>query len=236
MGKFDNHLFRPSMLGDLMSNSQGKKDTKSLEELGETAKGKLLEIFIEKVYGRRKDVTNKYMEKGTMQEEESMTLYSRVTSKLYFKNKETFKNDFFIGTPDIITDEIILDLKTSWDIHTFFSTILKPVNKNYLCQLNAYMDLVGRDSAKLVYTLVNTPEGLIEDEKKKARWRLGVIDEETDPAYMEAIAEIEKNSRFDDIPMSKRYIEFSIERDQSLIDSMKERVKIWREFLNMLPE
>lgn len=233
---FDNHLFRPSMLGDLMSNAQGKKDTKSLSELGETAKGKLLEIFIEKVYGRTKDVTNKYMEKGTMQEEESMTLYSRVTGEIFFKNKETLRNEYFVGTPDIIHADYILDLKTSWDIHTFFKTKLNPINKNYICQLNAYMDLTNKDSAKLVYTLVNTPENLIEDEKKKARWRLSVIDEDNDPAYIAAVHEIEKNSRFDDIPMEKRYITFELQRDQELIDSMKARVQIWREILNMLPK
>jgi len=83
------------------------------------------------------------------------------------------------------------------------------------------MDLTGKDSAKLVYVLVNTPEKLIEDAKKKAYWRLGVIDTETDLAFLDACKEIEMNSIFDDIPREKRYIEFEIARDQEAIDSVK---------------
>lgn len=233
---FSNHLFRPSMLGDLMANSQGKKDTTCIEELGETAKKALLHIWIDKKYDRVKDKTNKYMEKGTLQEEEAMTLYSLVTGELYFKNKETKSNDFFVGTPDIIHSEFIIDLKTSWDIFTFHETMIKSIDKGYILQLNAYMDLVGLDKAKLVYTLVNTPEKLIDDEKKKAMWRLGVIDIDSDPVYLDAVKDIEKNCIFDDIPKEKRYIEFEIKRDQILIDGVKKRIPIWREFLNLLPK
>jgi hypothetical protein len=233
---YDNHLFHPSSLGDLMSNGQGKKDTKSIEELGETAKSKLLDIWIHRTYGRTKNITNQYMEKGVMCEEDSMDLYAVVKKQMFVKNQETFKNDFLVGTPDIITDTEVIDLKTSFDIHTFYGTMIKSVNKTYFYQLQAYMDLTGKDSAKLVYVLVNTPEKLIEDAKKKAYWRLGVIDTDNDPAYLEACKEIETNSIFDDIPREKRYIEFEIARDQDAIDSVKKRVPIWREFLNMLPQ
>jgi len=233
---YDNHLFHPSSLGDLMSNQPGKKDTKSLEELGETAKAKLLDIWIHKTYGRTKNITNQYMEKGVMCEEDSMDLYAIVKKQMFVKNVETFRNDYLVGTPDIITDTEVIDLKTSFDIHTFYGTMIKSVNKTYFYQLQAYMDLTGKDSAKLVYVLVNTPEKLIEDAKKKAYWRLGVIDMETDLAYLDACKEIEMNSIFDDIPREKRYIEFEIARDQEAIDSVKNRVPIWREFLNMLPK
>jgi hypothetical protein len=226
--------FRPSSLGNLMANQQGKKDTKSIEELGETAKAELLELWINKKYGRYKNVTNQYMEKGTLVEEDSLDLYSLVTKTLYVKNKNTYENEFFKGTPDIVTDDCIIDIKSSWDIFTFYGNLVKPINKTYIYQLNAYMDLTGLKKAKLVYTLVNTPYHLLEDLKKKLRWKLGVIDEDSNPEYLKGVAEIEKNCIFDDIDIGKRYIEFEFDYDAELMEGVKKRVPIWREFINLL--
>jgi len=113
---FSEHKFHPSSLGKLMTPAKAKDDL-----LGETCKEALLEIWIEETYGRRKDITNKYMEKGTLQEEDSITLYSLVTKTFYKKNTDQVSNDFLIGTPDlykgetIMTAEEIKDIKTSWD-------------------------------------------------------------------------------------------------------------------------
>jgi len=162
---FDNYKFHPSSLGKIMTGSRDKDDP-----LGETCKTHLLECFISEVYHRRKDITTKYMEKGILQEEESITLYSLVTGKFHKKNKETIENDFLIGTPDLFDGESIrnashvIDIKTSWDIFTFYEVMLKPINKTYYWQLQAYMDLSGASKARLAYCLVNTPFTLIEDE------------------------------------------------------------------------
>lgn len=229
---FDDYLFHPSSIGELMTNQRGKKDTKKIEELGETAKKALLSIWIEQVYGRTKDFSSKYTEKGNTVEEDALTIYSLVKGQLFIKNKTTFKNEYFIGTPD----HRKFDIKCPWDIHNFFGVITEPIEKNYVYQLNAYMDLTGEDKMDLVYVLCNTPEKLIEDEKKKLAWKMATIDPSKDEAFQMAAAAVEKNCIFDDIPNEKRYIEFEIVRDQSLIDSVKKRVPIWREFLNMLPQ
>jgi len=225
---FDNYLFHPSSLGLIMTDSRTK------EPLGETAKSHLMECYVGKKYGRKKDITNKFIEKGLLAEEDSLDLYTIVKDKLFVKNEETFKNDFFIGTPDLIDGECIIDIKTSWDIFTFFSVMSKPVNKMYFWQLQAYMDLTGAKSAKLVYCLVNTPFKLVEDQKKKLMWTMGVIDPETDEAYLAACEEVDKNSNYDDIPNEDKYIEFSFDRDQDVIDKAHERVLICREFLTKL--
>lgn len=226
---FDNYKFHPSSLGLIMTDAKAKG-----ELLGETAKGHLAECFVSGKYGRKKDITNKFIEKGLLAEEDSMDLYTLVKDKLFVKNIETIENDFFIGTPDIITDTEIIDLKTSWDIFTFHSVMVKPINKMYHWQLQAYMDLTGKDEAKLVYCLVNTPFKLVEDEKRKLMYTMAVIDPDADEAYLEACKNVDLNSNFDDIPLENRYIEFSFERDQKAIDLAHERVKICREFLNEL--
>jgi hypothetical protein len=233
---FSDYKFHPSSLGLIMTESRTK------EELGETAKAHLMECYVSRKYGRRKDVTNAYIEKGLMAEEDSMDLYTLVKDQLFVKNKETIENDYFIGTPDILVldkppfEKVleVIDLKTSWDIFTFFSVMHKPMNKNYYWQLQAYMDLTGAQKAKLVYCLVNTPFKLIEDQKKKLMWTMGVIDPDTDEAYQKACEMVDKNSIYDDIPMEERYIEFEIDRDQEAIDKAHARVEFCRNFLNQL--
>jgi hypothetical protein len=229
---FDNYLFHPSQMGRLMTDSRTK------EQWGETAKEYLLECYVSHKYHRTKDFTNKYLEKGTLAEEDSIDLYSLVNKKFYAKNMDIIKNDFFIGTPDLYEGEgiyeakVIIDLKTSWDIFTFFSSGFKKLNKNYIYQLQAYMDMTGASKAKLAYCLVNTPQHLIEDEKKKAFWRLGVIDSENDDRFQKACEVIEANGKYDDIPMEERIIEYSFERNQELIDLMHERIIEARKYLN----
>lgn len=237
MESFDKYLFHPSQMGKLMTEGRSKSDY-----WGETAKAYLLECWINKTYGRFKDFTNKYMEKGTLAEEDSIDLYSIVKKKFYAKNKDLIMNEYFIGTPDlfegdsIYKSDIIVDLKTSWDIFTFYTVFVKPLNKDYLYQLQAYMDMTGAKQARLAYCLVNTPIHLIEDEKKKTFWRMGVIDAENDQAYIQACDQIEKNGNYDEIPMSDRIIEFVIDRDQEIIDKMHDRVIEGRKFLNELHE
>lgn len=234
MGKFDDYKFHPSSLGLIMTNA------KSGEGLGETCKGHLLECWIEETYGRTKDVTNKYMEKGTLVEEDSITLYSLATKTFYKKNKETIQNDFLIGTPDLFTGpeirkaETVRDIKSSWDIFTFHAVIGKPLNKNYDWQLQGYSDLTGADDLGLVYCLVDTPLHLIDDAKRKLQWNMGVIDPDINPEYLRLCEQIEKNMTFGDIPKEKRYIEFKLKREDKKIKDAREKMQACRQFLNEL--
>lgn len=234
---FDDYLFHPSSTGLILTDSRTK------DPLGETCKGHLLECWIEKKYDRKKDITNKYLEKGIQQEEESITLYSRVTSRFHKKNTDQISNDYFVGTPDLYEGKSIkeatqvIDIKTSWDIFTFYNVLHKPFNKMYFWQLQAYMDLTGAKTAKLVYCLVNTPDNLINDAKRKLQWTMGIIDpsaQSLNSEYHKQALQIEKNMIFDDIPMEDRYIEFNIDRDDEAIDQAHKRIKECRNFLNAL--
>lgn len=227
MANFDNYLFHCSSIGKIMTNPR------SGPGLSETCKEHLLSIWIEQTWGRRKDFQNKYIEKGNMVEEDSLTLYSRATKTFYKKNQETFKNEFLIGTPDIIHNGSIKDIKSSWSIHTFYDNFHEGINKGYDYQINGYMAIVPDiTEGALVYCLVNTPHVLIEQEKSKLRYKLGVIDADISPEYLEACEQIDKNSIFDDIPIDKRYIEFEIsKRDMQPVYT---RVKECRNFLNSL--
>lgn len=230
---FSDYKFHPSSLGLIMTESRTK------EALGETCKSHLMECYVSKKYDRYKDVTNKYIEKGLLAEEDSIDLYSVVKGAYFEKNKEVVENDYFIGTPDLFVGtsirdaQIIIDLKTNWNIFTFFEVMSKSMDKKYFWQLQAYMDLTGAKLAKLVYCLVDTPLKLIDDEKSKLKWTMGVIDPEHDENYLKACERVEKNGTYSlDIPAEDRYIEFTVPRDQERIDQAHERVKECREFLN----
>lgn len=239
---FNEYLFHPSSLGLLMTNAQGKKDTKTVDELGETARQHLLECWISEKYKREKDITNKYTEKGIVQEEESITLYSRVTKRFHKKNTEQISNDYFVGLPDLFEGESILkaeeviDIKTSWDIFTFFSVLSKPINPRYEWQLQAYNDLTGAKLARLVYCLVDTPDNLIQDAKRKLQWAMNLIDPDANPDYVKKSLQIDRNMTFGDIPIEDKYIEFVFPRNQEKIEQAHARVLIGREFLNRLED
>lgn len=227
MPDFSNYKFHCSSLGALMT------DPRSGTGLSETCKDELLKIWIGKKYGRVKPDTNKYIEKGLAQEEEGISLYSRVTGTFFKKNIEYFENDFIIGTPDIIHSNIVRDIKCAWDLFTFFSVFKKPMNKGYHLQINGYRDLIpGCVGGKLVYTLVNTPLELLEKEKSSLRFKMGLIDPEANGVYNMAVDEIEKNGTFDDIPIEERWIEFEVPKMD--MSEVYERVPIWRDFLTKL--
>lgn len=227
-------LFRCSSLGYIMTEPRSKKDG----SLGDTCLGHLADKYISVMYGRETDIQNKYIEKGLAVEEDSITLFSRVKKEFFRKNEELVSNEYICGTPDLFTGDsimkaqTIIDIKSSWDIFTFYRAKLKEQNKMYWWQLQGYMALTGAKSARLVYCLVNTPEGIIYDEKNKLKWKMGVINPETDTNYQEACDAIDKLSRYDDIPMADRMHEVVITRDDEAIEKLYQRVKDCREYMN----
>ena len=228
----DTYKFRCSSLGKLMTNARSKSET-----LSETTKSHLLECWIEYQYGRKKEIDSKYLEKGKAQEAESMTLYSLVKRQFFKKNNERLTNPWITGEPDlfigkdIVEAEKIIDLKTSWSLHTFMDAKFSPIEKDYMYQLQGYMALTGAKEAALVYCLVDTPDELIADEKRRLAYKMGVIDEQHNPEYIAACREIDKNSYFGDIPQIDRVFERDIKRDDKIIESIYSRVDECRKWI-----
>jgi len=203
-------------------------------ELSETCKTYLTEVYIGLKYGRTKEITSKYFEKGIICEEDSITLLSRVTKTMYLKNEENLKNDFISGTPDIFkgetiaTSEYVPDIKTSWDIFTFFDHKIKGLSKDNYWQIQGYLWLTGAKNGSINHCLVNTPDGLIENEKKSFLYKNpGLSPDQLDAAF----AEIDRNSKYDDIPIQERVHIFEIERNESDIDRLKIRIGECRKYL-----
>lgn len=224
---FDKQLFRCSALGRLMTNDRSGK------KMGETAKSYLQELYMEVKFGIRKDVLSKFISKGLMVEESAIALLSKVHGDFYTKNDEWFSNQYISGTPDIIQDGIIRDIKSSWDANTFpmFETELP--NKHYFYQMQGYMWLTDCEIAYVDYVLIDTPDQLIEDEKRRTAWKMGLLDD-VSPEYLEACEQIDKTHRFSQIPDELRVKSFEIKRDEDVIESMKSRILEAREYLKSL--
>jgi hypothetical protein len=223
----DNIKFRCSSLGALMTESRSKSAV-----LSETCKSELIKVFINEKYGRTKSIQNKYLEKGISQEEESITLYSKFKKNYFVNNKARMSNEFITGEWDILKNDIVTDIKTSWDIFSFFKAKNEPLNKDYYFQLHGYMSLTGAKSSTLAYCLVNTPLNLIEQEKKSLWFKLNCPDHEA-IEYLKGCEEIERLSIYEDIPVNERVFEIEIERNEETIEAINKRVLECREWMNL---
>lgn len=226
---FSQTLFRASSIGNLMTEPKSKAD-KDAGNLSETAITHLIDIYVSEKYGRKTDVTNKYVEKGLQVEEDAITLYSRVKKQFFKKNEEHLSNGYVKGTPDLFIGETIqtantiIDIKSSWDIFTFFRVKVKKINPLYYWQLQTYMALTGAKNAILAYCLVNTPDVFINDEKRRLFYKMNVATEENE-LFQEACEDLEKGMIYDDIPMHERVIQFEIERNEADIQRLYDKVK-----------
>lgn len=197
-----NFKIRSSAAGKLMTSARSKS-----ELLSETTKTYAKEWLTEQIYGFRKEIKSKYIYKGLVMEDEAIDkAIEWLDLPFAIKNEQHFENDFIKGTPDLIVDGVVYDIKCSWDAYTFPIFENDIPNKDYFYQLQCYMHLTGCTKAVLTYVLLNTPE--------------------------EVVYETPQN--YDDLDKKYRIKTFEIDYDQSVIDTLIERVKLTRKFLETL--
>jgi hypothetical protein len=216
---------RASQIGKIMATPR-----KAGEVLSETAKTYVHDLVLEEKYGIKKEFSSRYTDKGNEVEEIGIALVNEVLNyKFIYKNYEFFENDWVKGTPDVNTDEVLLDVKCSWDATTFPWFETEVPNKDYFFQLQGYMWLTGKQESILAYCLINTPFQMVEDEIRRAHWKFNLIEENT-----ELRKEVESKHVFDHIPEHKRVKYWFIRRDEAVIEKIKERVELCREYYNLL--
>lgn len=150
-----------------------KKNAKP--KLTDGAKTFLEKLVWEEITGKREEIKSKYLDKGIMAEEKSITLYSKVTDNIFFKNTERRENEYFTGEVDNAKDKV-RDIKTSWSFSTFPIREKQIPNKMYEWQLDVYMDLWETTQSELIYCLVDTPFKLIDDELRRMDWSHDIMD------------------------------------------------------------
>jgi predicted phage-related endonuclease len=212
---------RCSQIGKIMTMPRSKK-----EELSKTTIGYLQELIKEKLYGRRKEVHSKYMEKGIKCEDASIELYQKYTGDiLLIKNEKQYDNDYLTGTPDVVLPDCVYEFKSSWDCFSFPLFDEEPP-KDYYWQIQGYLALTGRLKAKLIFALINTPEEIVEKEIYYAH---------NGRDYDEKLAEeIKRKHNFDELPYELRIKEYEIARDDAAIDSIYSQVEKCRKYVESL--
>jgi hypothetical protein len=197
--KFNSHK-----LGKLMTSSRSKG-----EVLSQTAKSYIIQKAKEDFFDYKSEINSKYLSKGLAQEQDSINLLNLVRLEDYKKNEERVENEWLSGCCDIITDTLIIDIKTSWSLDTFPATSyeLKDIS-DYEWQGRAYMWLYDRPYFELSYVMVSTsPELLGEYENASIH-------------YVEHIEP------------SKRITSIRFERDKEIEIQMAERLILATEFYN----
>ena len=196
-----NFKCRASALGKLMTNPRSKSET-----LSQTTKSYLEEWVKEQIYGIKKQINSKYLQKGLALEDQAIEFYSVAMDKDFMiKNLDKFEDDFFTGTPDCMHEGVVYDFKTSWDCFTFPLFDQEP-DMGYYYQLQVYMHLTGLRKAKLVYTLQDTPDYLTHEEPVS----------------------------YAHVDNSYRVKEFEIDYDPMVIETAKARIQECRDYVKEL--
>ena len=179
----------------------------------------------EKVYGRRIEATSKQTDKGNIVEDDSIIYASGYVSEigLTSKNLDHFSDEDITGTPDIITQDYVFDIKSSWSHDTFPLYAGELPNTDYDWQVLGYMAMTGKKKGRVVFALMSMPEEMI---MKEARWKLGY---EFDQSQYQEFAE---QFRYDDLPAYLRIREFEIPYDEEKIEAIRARVIECRAYIN----
>lgn len=207
---------RCSANGQIMTNPRSKTDL-----LSQTTITYLEDWQKEQIYGRRKKIESKYMDKGIIMEDAAIEFVSTYFPEmpLLLKNEKSFESDYMTGTPDLILSDEVIDIKCSWDCFTFplFETELP--EKNYYWQLQGYFSLTGAIKGRIIYVLIDTPAEIVE---KEIRFNPAKEDE------------IIKYHSYGNIPDKYRIKCFEVLRNDQDIEAIKQRVIDCRTYLQTI--
>lgn len=176
-----------------MTNPRNKS-----EVLSETAKSEIRRIAKEDFFGYSSEIKTKPMIKGTDWEQDGIDLLNNVRFTKYTKNKLRVENEYMSGCCDILLDDLIIDIKSSWSLETFPATPSEGESSDYEWQGRAYMWLYDRPEFELIYTMYDTHDDLLTDWDNRtihkvnhipSHHRITVITYQRDEQYEDLIRE-----------------------------------------------
>lgn len=202
-------------------------------QFGTTATNYIRDCWLRNTYDYDEPVVTNEILKGLLCEDDAIDVLSRVIpGDFRYKNQETFEDDHFTGTPDIILNqEWVEDIKSSWTLRTFFETT-KP-DPLYYAQGQVYLALTGRKRFRVAHVLVDTPFEIVEEECKRFYFRFNC--DESNPHYLSAVAKVRKmHAATQLVPECDRVKCFEFYRDDRFIDTLRSRVETARKVYETL--
>ena len=145
--------WHPSSLGKLMTTPKSKT-----ENLSQGAKTYIRQVAKQDFFGYRVELDNKYINKGKDQEQDSIDLLNAVRFTNYKKKDVRIEDEYMTGECDILVDDRIIDVKTSWNLETWPATPGEAHDNDYEWQGRAYLMLYEREIFELVFCLVTTKD------------------------------------------------------------------------------
>ena len=145
--------WHPSSLGKLMTTPKSKT-----ENLSQGAKTYIRQVAKQDFFGYRVELDNKYINKGKDQEQDSIDLLNAVRFTKYHKNIFRLEDEYLTGECDILADDRVIDIKTSWNLETWPATPGEAHDNDYEWQGRAYLMLYEREIFELVFCLVTTKD------------------------------------------------------------------------------
>jgi hypothetical protein len=209
---------RASATGQIMGDGKGNPLTK-------TAMSYVENWYKEQLYSRKKEFTNKYVQKGIIVEDNSLDFVAeQLDLGMLIKNEQYFENEFCTGTPDVILNDLVIDVKNSWDCFTFPLFECEIPNKDYFYQAQTYLYLTGKKSYKLIYCLTDTPLNIIEKEAFFKAKDLGF-------ELSEMFEILKQKMTYLDIPNNLKIKIYNIQRCEKTIQKIEEKVIECRKYL-----
>ena len=199
---------------------------------GATAMSYIRSVWLRNEFNYEEPIVSHEMIKGIQCEDEAIGVLSRqVPGGFRVKNEDSFADDWFTGTPDVILDEVVEDTKVSWTLRTFIET-QKP-DPIYYAQGQVYMALTGRKRFRVVYVLVPTPFEIVEEEKKRFFFKFNC--DEQNPHYLKAIEQVDAmHNAVNLISESQRIRVFEFDRNEQYLETLRLRVEQARKVYDSL--
>ena len=193
-------IFRCSSLPKLMTNPRKKSESLSetAKSLSDTAKSYIKQLAKENFYGYTSKVETKQMRKGTEYEMESIALVNSVWfGSNFVKNQLRENQGYLSGHPDIITDDSIIDIKTSWSLETF--PALADDADSYEWQVRGYMHLFNKPRAFVIFCMIDTDDELLSDWDNRDIHKVSHID----PTKRITVIQYERDGVLEELMLSR---------------------------------
>lgn len=193
--------------------------------LSETAKSYCKEWLISEITGKKKDIRSKYLSRGKAMEGTAIKRISKHYVVELVKNEEPLQNEYFTGTYDTNTPEIVIDAKVPFDCFTFPFFETEP-DKNYYGQLQVYQELTNLRKGSLYYCLENGSDEQIQ----KLSWDIARDLGKDEPDIEDYDLAVEELS-YDHLPESLRKKVFEFGYDEAYIRKAEKMVLASRKYI-----
>jgi hypothetical protein len=242
--KYESYLAKQAMNEPLTPNEeshllklQSKIKRFNDPELSITAIKRLTRRYAYERYNKKTAATYNYARgsqlKGTLLEMEAIEILGRHDKCNYIKCDVSAENDYLLGRCDVLyeADNKIVEVKTSWNINTMMQQEAVGLPDKIWWQAQGYLDVYEKELCEVSFVLLNTPPHLVSQERTKLDMKY-VYGEIMRDKYDEELEKFELFYDYSKIPLKRRVLTYTVNRDKELMQYVYSRIEKCRIWLN----